>query len=42
VLHATTPDVTYTLVYYLIDGSTALLFDQDTTRMATGFLAKQF
>ena len=42
VLHATNPAVTYNLVYYLIDGNTALLFDQDTTRIATGFFSKQF
>jgi len=42
VLHATNPAVTYNLIYYLIDGSTALLFDQDTARIATGSLVKQF
>jgi hypothetical protein len=42
VLHATNPGVTYNLIYYLIDGSTALLFDQDTTRIATGSLDMQF
>lgn len=42
VLHATGPAVTYNLIYYLIDANTALLFDQDTTRIATGFFAKQF
>lgn len=42
VLHATTPGVTYNLIYHLIDANTALLFDQDTTRIATGSLVKQF
>jgi hypothetical protein len=36
------PDVTYKLVYYLIDGNTALFFDQDTARVAIGNLARQF
>ena len=42
VLHATNPAATYNLIYYLIDGSTALVFDQDTTRIATGSLDMQF
>ncbi len=42
VLHATSPGVTYNLIYYLIDANTALLFDQDTTRIATGFFNNQY
>ena len=42
VLNGTSPNVTYTLVYYPINGSTALLFDQDKTRIATGIIALQF
>jgi hypothetical protein len=42
VLNGTSPNVTYTLVYYPINGSAALLFDQDKTRIATGFIALQF
>jgi hypothetical protein len=36
------PNVTYNLVYYLIDGNTALIFDSDTTRNMTGFALQQF
>jgi hypothetical protein len=41
-LEGQNPDVTYKLIYYLIDGNTALLFDQDTARVAIGSLARQF
>jgi hypothetical protein len=41
-LEGQNPDVTYKLVYYLIDGNTALLFDQDTARVAIGSIARQF
>jgi len=41
-LEGQNPDVTYKLVYYLIDGNTALLFDQDATRVAVGSVARQF
>ncbi len=33
VLVATNPDVSYNLVYYVIDANTALLFDSDTNRV---------
>ncbi|MGC2333439.1 MAG: hypothetical protein WA581_18460 [Candidatus Acidiferrales bacterium] len=42
VLEGENPDVTYNLVYYLIDGNTALLFDQDATRVGIGSIARQF
>jgi hypothetical protein len=42
VLNGTSPAVTYTLVYYPINGNAALLFDQDKTRIATGIIALQF
>jgi hypothetical protein len=41
-LEGQNPDVTYKLIYYLIDGNTALLFDQDPTRVAIGSVARQF
>jgi hypothetical protein len=41
-LNGTSPNVTYNLVYYPINGSTALLFDQDKTRIAIGIVALQF
>jgi len=42
VLAVSNPAATYNLVYYLIDTKTAVLFDQDTTRIAVGALALQF
>jgi hypothetical protein len=42
VLAVTNPAATFNLIYYLIDDNTALLFDQDTTPIATGILARQF
>ena len=42
VVKATSPAVTYDLVYYLIDAKTALLFDQDTTLPAIGIIARGF
>jgi hypothetical protein len=42
VLVATNPDVSYNLVYYVIDDNTALLFDSDTNRVVIGVLARQF
>ena len=42
VLVATNPDVSYNLVYYVIDGNTALLFDSDTNRIVIGMIARQF
>jgi hypothetical protein len=41
-LEGQNPDVTYKLVYYLIDSNTALLFDTDATRVANGMIARQF
>ncbi|MGD1211920.1 MAG: hypothetical protein ABR973_11255 [Candidatus Acidiferrales bacterium] len=41
-LEGTDPDVTYSLVYYLINANTALLFDQDTNRVVIGSIARQF
>ncbi|MGA8872810.1 MAG: hypothetical protein WB460_16810 [Candidatus Acidiferrales bacterium] len=42
VLEGQNPDITYNLVYYLIDKNTALLFDSDTTRVAIGGIERQF
>ncbi len=42
VLEGENPDITYNLVYYLIDSNTALLFDQDTARVAIGAIERQF
>lgn len=42
VLAGQDPDITYNLVYYLIDDNTALLFDQDTARVAIGGIERQF
>jgi hypothetical protein len=42
VLAVTNPAATFNLIYYLIDDNTALLFDQDTTPIATGIIARQF
>ncbi len=42
VLVATNPDVSYNLVYYVIDDNTALLFDSDTNRIVIGSIARQF
>jgi hypothetical protein len=41
-LEGTNPDVTYSLVYYLIDANTALVFDQDTSRVVIGSIERQF
>ena len=42
VLAGENPDITYNLVYYLIDENTALLFDQDTARVVIGNIERQF
>jgi hypothetical protein len=42
VLEGQNPDITYNLVYYLIDNNTALLFDSDTARVAIGSIERQF
>jgi hypothetical protein len=42
VLVGSEPSVTYTLIYYLIGTNNALLFDQDSSRIAIGALARQF
>jgi hypothetical protein len=42
VLVATNPDVSYNLVFYVIDDNTALLFDSDTNRVVIGAFARQF
>jgi hypothetical protein len=36
------PSSTFKLVYYLIDDNTALIFDQDTSPIAAGIIARQF
>lgn len=36
------PSSTFKIVYYLIDDNTALIFDQDTTPIATGVVTRQF
>jgi hypothetical protein len=42
ILAVTAPVATFNLIYYLIDDNSALLFDQDTTPIATGIVARQF
>jgi hypothetical protein len=42
VIVTTNPAATYNLIYYLIDDNSALLFDQDTTRVLRGALVRQF
>ena len=42
VLAGENPDITYNLVYYLIDENTALLFDQDASRLVIGSIERQF
>jgi hypothetical protein len=42
VLEGQNPDITYNLVYYLIDDNTALLFDSDAVRVAIGSIERQF
>lgn len=42
VISGTDPVATYDLVYYLINGSTALVLDADKSRVATGIIANQF
>jgi len=42
VVAAMNPSVTYNLVYYLINGNTAVIFDSDATRNMTGFALQQF
>jgi hypothetical protein len=42
VVTATNPAATYNLIYYLIDNNTALLFDQDKSRVLTGIIGRQF
>ncbi len=41
-LVTTNPSATFKLVYYLIDDNTALIFDQDTSPIAIGTVARQF
>jgi hypothetical protein len=41
-LVGTNPLVSYSLIYYVIDPNTALLFDADTTRLALGTAVRQF
>lgn len=42
VINLNNPTAHFNLVYYLVDGKTALLLDQDNTLVATGILALQF
>jgi len=42
VLVGTNPGVTYNLSYYLVNDTTALLFDQDKTFILIGSVARQF
>lgn len=42
VLKTTDPAASFTLVYYIIDNNRALLLDQDTVRIGTGALERQF
>jgi len=41
-LVATNPNSSYSLVYYLIDANTALLFDSDSSKVLIGSIARQF
>ena len=41
-IQGTNPNVTYNVVYYVINGSTALLLDSDTTRVLIGTINSQF
>ncbi len=42
ILVATNPNVSYNLVYYVIDANTALALDSDTTRILVGKIVRQF
>ena len=42
VLAVSNPSATYNLVYYTVGANTAVLFDQDATRIAVGALVRQF
>jgi hypothetical protein len=42
VVNAMNPNVTYNIVYYLVNSNTAVVFDSDTTRNMTGFILQQF
>jgi hypothetical protein len=41
-LSATSPPATFSLDYYVLDANRAVFLDQDTTRVGTGLIAKQF
>jgi hypothetical protein len=41
-LEGINPEVTYNIVYYLVDGNSALVFDNDTNRVAIGYIERQF
>jgi hypothetical protein len=41
-LNATSPPATFNLDYYVIDANRAVFLDQDTTRVGTGLIARQF
>lgn len=36
------PEASYSFVYYVVDNNTALVLDQDTLRVGTGIVARQF
>lgn len=42
VIAASDPAVSYSFVYYIVDNNTALVLDQDTIRVGTGTVARQF
>jgi hypothetical protein len=42
ILTATNPSVQYNLVYYVVDGNTAVLFDKDSNLILIGTVALQF
>jgi hypothetical protein len=42
VVAGTDPAVSYSFVYYIVDNNTALVLDQDTVRVGTGAIARQF
>jgi hypothetical protein len=42
VIEGIDPDVTYNLVYYVVNANTALFFDNDTNRVVIGSIVRQF
>jgi hypothetical protein len=42
VIAASDPAVSFSFIYYIVDNNTALVLDQDTVRVGTGVVARQF